>query len=180
MKKIEVSIEGTSPLLMHAIGVKAMESMMKKSKKTVQNYDPKEDAEDAAYRMKSGELHIPARCMKACIVNASAWYKMGRRSAKQYVAGATLIEPVEIPLGTKKYEIDLRPVVIQRARVIRARPKLEEWGCQFRIVYNQDIFSDTGMLKQIVEEAGIRIGVLDNRPQKGGENGAFKITGWKI
>ncbi len=35
------------------------------------------------------------------------------------------------------------------------------------------------MAKEILEEAGQRVGLLDNRPQKYGENGCFKVTKWK-
>ena len=78
-----------------------------------------------------------------------------------------------------KYEIDLRPVVIQKARIIRARPRLDEWRLKFTIVYNDNIISDTEVLNRILEESGQRIGLLDFRPQKYGDCGTFKIVGWK-
>jgi hypothetical protein len=119
----------------------------------------------------------------ASILNAAGWYKFNNRSAKQIIAGATRIDPFEIGLGTKKYEIDLRTVVIQsgskRNRVVRARPRLDEWKLSFKIIYNESIISDPKLLKEIVSEAGLRAGLLDNRPQYFGDNGTFKITIWK-
>ncbi len=82
-------------------------------------------------------------------------------------------------LGTKEYKIDLRPVVVQRARIIRARPCLDNWKLKFHLVYNDDVIQDIEILKSILEEAGQRIGLLDNRPQKYGENGCFKVVSFK-
>jgi len=181
MKKIEVRIEGTTPLLMNAMSIEAQEQLEKKSRKITEIPTSEVEAERGAYRMDNGELCIPARCVKACIVNASSWYKFGKRSAKQFIAGATRIEPYEIGLGTKEYEIDKRPVVIQgRNRIIRSRACLKKWNITFNIVYNEEVITDTEIIMKIVEEAGMRIGLLDNRPQRGGENGTFVIKSWKV
>ncbi len=150
------------------------------SKNPTRQYDDKVEAEKVAYRMKSKELYIPSRCVKACFVNGASWSKFGRKSAKPIVAGCTRIEPYEIGLGTKNYVIDKRPVVIQKARIMRARPRLDNWKINFNIVYNANIIKDTTVLNEIFEESGQRIGLLDNRPQKYGENGTFKITKWNV
>ena len=182
MKKIEVVIEGQSPLLMHS----AEGMVMQKAKKNpAKQYDPKIDAEKVAYRNKKKELYVPSRCLKACFVNGASWYKFGSKSAKPIVAGCTQISETEVPLldskdkVIKKYEIDLRPVVVQRASIIRARPRFDEWKLKFTIVYNDAIISDTDILKKIFEESGQRIGLLDFRPQKYGDCGTFKVTKWK-
>lgn len=177
MKKIIVEIKGETPLLMHSC------AGMMKEKKTKKNpagqYDSKKDAEEAAYRNKDGELIVPARCMKASIINAASWYKFGKKSAKPIVAGCTRIEPTELSLGTKDYEIDIRPVVVQRSRILRSRPRLDEWALSFTLVYNDDIIKDADILRMIIQEAGQRVGLLDNRPQRYGENGTFVINKWK-
>jgi len=179
MKKIEVEIEGTSPLLMHSC-----ENMMQQTatKNPAKNYDPKVDAENVAYRNKAGSLIVPSRCLKAAILNAASWYKFGKKSAKQIIAGCTRVEPYDIVLTDKKgktlkdYDIDMRPVVVQRSRIIRSRPRLDEWRLKFDIIYNDEIIGDTKIIKAIIEEAGQRIGILDNRPQKYGENGTFQVV----
>lgn len=176
-----VGIEGTSPLLMNAMSIEAQEQLEKKSRKITDIPTSEEEAERGAYRMEDGTLCIPARCMKATLVNGSSWYKFGKRSAKQFIAGSTRIDPYEISLGTKEYEIDKRPVVIQgRSRVIRSRACLKKWKADFNIVFNEEVISDTEIIKKILEESGVRIGILDNRPQRGGENGTFVITHWKV
>jgi len=186
IKTIDVEFVGETPLLMNNIGDRAMAQMEKgrTGKKFSDIPSPEDEAEDSAYRNAKGELIIPARCVKACIIGASSWFKIGRRSMKQLVAGSIRVEPFEIPLGTKKYKIDARPVTIgQGNRVIRHRPKLDKWKLSFKILYNDEIFStkeSLQVLKKVIEEAGVRCGLLDNRPAKYGDNGIFKLTRFKV
>lgn len=182
LKTIEIVIAGDT-LLMHRIGELTMESMMSKGRKTTDIPTPEDEAEDGAYRSKSGELYIPARAVKACLVRASSFYKMGKKSMRPFIAGCVIIQPEEILLGTKKYEIDARPVVIGRGnKIIRHRPLIRNWKVTFNMIYNEDIFrtkDHLDVLRKVLEEAGVRCGLLDNRPERGGENGMFKVISWK-
>ncbi len=81
----------------------------------------------------------------------------------------------EISLGTNKYVIDTRPVVIQRARVLKSRAKLEKWKISFTIVYSEQLIADPQIIKTVLEEAGQRIGIMDFRPQKAGMFGCFNV-----
>lgn len=182
-KEIDVVIEGETPLLMHSAMGMVVQTVKKNPAK---QYDPKVDAENVAYKTKDGYLFVPGRCVKAALLNAASWYKFGKKSAKPIIAGCTRIEPQEILLLDKKggklkeYEIDIRPVVVQRARIMRARPRIDDWGLSFRLVYNAELIQDTEILRLVFEEAGQRIGLLDNRPQKYGENGTFKLSKWLL
>jgi len=187
MKKVEVVLKGTSPLLMHSAQGMTQETLKKNPTK---NYDNVEQAESVAYRTKKGDLYVPARCLKAAILNAASWYKFGKISAKPLLAGMTRVTPVDLLLYDEKgkkvlkdYEIDLRPVVIQKSRIIRARPRLDEWVLKFDLLYNDEAIGGTvglDKIRQIIEEAGQRIGILDNRPHKSyGENGTFEVITFK-
>ncbi len=183
MKTIKITLKGTTPLLMHSADSMMLQKPKKNPKK---EYDQKEEAEKVAYRDNEKFLIIPSRCIKASILNASSWYKIGKRSMKQIIAGGTRIEPEKPRILNNKgkpikdYEIDLRPVVIQQNRIIRARPKIIDWNISFDIIYNEKIIGSTQQdlkqLNEIIEEAGQRIGLLDNRPQKYGDNGTFIVT----
>lgn len=186
MKEINVGIKGTSPLLMHSA-----QNMGKQKVKSnpAKQYDDKEEAEKVAYRNSKKQLVVPSRCLKACFVNGASWYKVGKQGMKSLIAGCVRIEPYDIPLTNgknkvyKNYEIDVRPVVVQKARIMRARPKFEDWSLNFKIVYNEQIFSTKESLdkmRSILDESGQRIGLLDNRPQKYGENGTFKVVKWRV
>jgi hypothetical protein len=185
MKKVKVTIEGTSPLLMNQYNVEAEIERQSGTKRISKRYDPKEEAEKAAYFSSKGkrELIIPAGVIYASILNASSFHKIGKRSAKAILAGSLRIQDLEggeeIKLGTDKYEIDTRPVVIQRNRVLKSRARLDKWKATFYIIYNERLVADPKVIKTVLEEAGLRIGLMDFRPVKSGWYGCFEITEWK-
>lgn len=180
MKQIKVTIEGTSPMLMNKYNVEA-ELQRQKGHRITKTYDPKEEAEKAAYWStgKKKELIIPSEVLYASLLNASSFHKIGKRSAKSILAGSIRVEPAEISLGTAKYVIDTRPVVIQRNRVLKSRAKLNEWTATFEVVYNENLIANPEIIRTVLEEAGQRIGIFDFRPQKGGPYGTFKIIDFK-
>jgi hypothetical protein len=181
-KKLLVELKGTTPLLMHSAA--AMEAQKPKTNPS-KVYDAEKDAEAAAYRNEDGYLYVPARCIKAAIIGASSWYKVGKSAMKPIVASCTRIEPEQVILiddngrKLKDYTIDKRSVVVKDSRIIRARPRLDKWKLKFEIVYNEEILPDPEVLKKIIGEAGVRFGLLDNRPQTYGENGTFEIVTWQ-
>ena len=177
MKKISVTIEGTSPILMNKYNVEA-ELERQKGHRITKTYVPKEEAEKSAYwgTGKKKVLIIPSQVLYASILNASSFHKIGRRSAKSILAGSIRVEPMEISLETKKYEIDTRPVVIQRNKVLKSRAILKEWKATFEIVYNEQLIANPEIIRTVLKEAGERIGIFDFRPQKGGPYGTFRIT----
>lgn len=178
MKKIEVEIKGMTPLLMNS--PKAMiDEMTKSTRKTTVKYNPKEEAEKLTYKKENGELYVPAEAIKGCLVGASSYKKFGRYSARPIIAGGVIISPRQVGLGTKKYDIDLRTVVIQRNRVVKARPMINEWKLKFIIEYDDSLIASGDMIKPILEEAGKRVGLLDFRPAKLGNFGMFEIVSWK-
>ena len=177
---IDCEIVGKTPLLMNS--VKNLAEGVSEKKKT---YDNKEEAEKVAYRNKAGYLMVPSRCLKASMLGAAAFYKVGRSTMKPIIAGCMTIEPFEIELLNSKdkklkdYEIDLRPVVVNRGqRIMRARPCIEDWKLKFTLVYietpEQKVEAD--IFRRILEKAGRSTGILDNRPQKYGENGTFRVA----
>jgi len=181
MKKIKIKIKDAgNGLLMHSAA--SMEEQSAK-KNPAKEYDKVEEAKKVEYRNDKGQLYVPARCIKAAILNAAAWYKVGKQSAKQVIAGCTTITPGEVVLKDVKgkpmtqYKIDVRPVVIQRNRILRARPLIEGWTAEFEIIYNENVIGTKFLneFRKIIEESGQRIGILDNRPQKYGDYGTYTL-----
>jgi len=184
MKTIQVEITGTMPLLMNS------PKAMLEPKPSVSNPNEKpsyeKDAEKVAYRNAKGNLFVPCQAIKGSMINASSFKKVGKYAAKSIIASGVRIQPLEIEIldmkgkPIKNYEIDLRTVVVQRTnRVIKARPKIENWKLQFDLLYNEKMIGDTAIISTILEDAGERIGILDFRPQRNGDFGVFKITKFK-
>lgn len=180
MKTIKVKIKGTSPLLMNKYNI-SQELERTKGRSTTKKYDVNEDAQKSAYwgSGKKKELIIPSEVVYATMLNASSFYKIGKRSAKPMLAGNIRILPLEISLETNKYEVDVRPVVISRAKVLKGRAKLTEWEATFKIVYNEEYIPNIEVIRNILSDAGFRVGLLDFRPQRGGPFGCFEIVEFK-
>lgn len=179
MKTINVELTGTSDLLMNRYSVDSYQKQKAGGRAIGKIYDPKIEAENSAYWKTTGkkELMIPSNAIYCCILNASSFMKIGKRSAKPILAGSIKIEPAEIGLGTDKYEIDSRGVVIQRSRVIKSRALVKcPWKIKFQIVYNENAIGEPLVIKNILEQAGERVGLLDYRPARSGWFGCFKVS----
>ena len=176
MEKIKVEIEGITPLLMNRL---VPEDLQRKTKKTTKVYDFDEDAKKSAYIAQvdgKPTLYIPAEAVFRCIINTAKFYKTGRLRASRILAGSMRIEPDKIPLNSMSYEVDVRPVVVQRARVLRARAKVPKWKVLFDIVFDKATIDNPTFIKEILDEAGMKSGLLDFRPERGGSFGTFVVN----
>ena len=146
---------------------------------TVVYKQPEEEAREHAYINKDGELYVPSYALRAAIVNASAWYKIGRKSAKQFVAGCVRISPAELVIKDGSWETDRQAVVVVKNKKIANRARVDNWDITFDIIYDERFIPSGDDLYKIVEEAGVRVGLLDYRPQKSGQYGTFSISKWE-
>jgi hypothetical protein len=69
------------------------------------------------------------------------------------------------------WKVDVRPVVVQRNRILRARPRFDQWELKFEIINNDSTIIHQDTLKKILEDAGKYYGLGDFRP----EFGLFKV-----
>jgi hypothetical protein len=174
IKKVGFRIKGQSALLMHRFPFEPIEAIEKKT--------AEEQAEYAAYRhSQTKELFIPAIALQRALVSAATYSKgKGRASLQKPVAACVMVEPEYLLLGKKNYEIDLRPVVVPatKGRIMRARPRLDEWEVEGQISYDDSILKETE-LRKIVDDAGSRVGLLDFRPEHKGPFGRFIVVEWR-
>jgi len=179
IESYNVQLEGTRPLLMHRIPIDLGSTKGKRSN----NYDPKKEAEAALYKNSEGQVIVPSLNILAALKQAGTDYKVpgrGKKTFKNYIYAGVGIEPFEIPLQTngtdprKAWEIDLQPVVVVRSRVMRSRPRFNQWGLAF-IMEILDPIIQPEILKEILESAGRYQGLCDFRPLFG----LFKVTGFK-
>jgi len=158
MKTIDVELTGTGRgLLMHNIEGADLDQT---TRKTLKTYDPKEEAEKSVYRIPGKkELCVPDRCIFGMLSTAASYFKIKGRSVKPIIGGAVRVEPEFPGLGVTDYEIDRRSVVIQRNRVMRSRPRLSKWKLKFKLLYNDEYIPEPNFLKNILEEAGVKVGL---------------------
>lgn len=175
IKIIEITIKGKTPLLMHKFPLAPIEALEKKQ--------PKEQAELAAYKdPDTDELYIPSVWIQRSLVNAATYSKgKGRASLQKVAAACLMVEPERISLGTKDFIVDSRAVVMPatRGRIVRHRPRLDEWNCQFELEYEDTLLTEN-QVRKVVDDAGQRVGLLDFRPEKKGSFGRFMVTKWSV
>jgi len=173
-KTVTVGLKGISPLLMHAFPMVPLEALEKRP--------PEEQAEQAAYRDPStGRLYIPGVAIQRALVNAAAYSKgKGRASLQKQTAACLFVAPERVDLGVTDFVVDARPVVMPstKGRVLRYRPRLDSWACQFEITWDGTLLREAEVRK-ILDDAGSRVGFLDFRPEKKGPFGRFMVTAWK-
>lgn len=175
MTTLDVVIKGTRPLLMHS--TRAM-LMPKNNKVKSSEHDPNQEAADCLYLNDAKKICIPSMAVLSAMRKAATQLKKagaGKKTLKDFVYSGLQVEPDMIELPDQKYEVDIRPVVIQRSRIMRARPIFKHWGITFQINIIDEMTWDAGMVRQVLEEAGKYQGLLDFRPLFG----TFEVVSMK-
>ncbi|NIN01493.1 MAG: hypothetical protein GTO24_26390 [candidate division Zixibacteria bacterium] len=170
-EKINVTIRGTSPLLMHRFN-DSQDTM--KVRKSGRQYNNQEDAENSLYKDEKGKIVHPSVHIESAMIKAATNYRIPGQSKKTYkdaFKGGVFVEPRLIPHKIPKWEIDLQNVVVQRSRVIRARPRFDEWELDLQIL-NIDERVTSNIIKDILTDAGKFCGIGDFRPRFG----RFKVV----
>ena len=175
--RIHVKIRGLTPLLMNRLNP---ESLKKQSRIKTAEVDFEKQARDSAYITTVNgkeQLYIPSYAIYSMIIQTAKEYRTRRTNLANILAGTIRIEPEEILLGHCNYEIDIRPVNIQKSRVLKARAKIPKWQAEFDIIYNKILGDEiVETLKKILEDGGTRVGLLDYRPQHKGWFGTFEVV----
>src|ERR1051326_2270698 len=184
MGKAEFTALGTSPLLTHSTRIMAVQSERAKGKgKWIPT--PQEEADLSTYRTADDAFGVPAMAFRGAIVKAGgAWPVPGQRMSKMgsrlghIDVGPTVVLPLLTPDGEPigQYEIDIQRAVVQRQGVSRARARFDLWRVDFEIEFDDELVpGGADYLKDILSDAGKRIGVCDFRPEKKGPYGRFRV-----
>lgn len=164
MTTLDVTIKGTRGLLMHSTA-----AMLKPKSNKVKSseHDPIEEAKDCLYLNDKKKICIPSMAVLSAMRKAATQLKKagaGKKTLKDFVFSGLRVEPEMIELPDQNYEVDIRPVVIMRSRIMRARPLFKNWEATFQVEIIDEQTWDAGMVRQVLEEAGRYQGLLDFRP----------------
>ena len=186
MKIVQVTIQGTTPLLMNRF---TAENEIKvssgiSSAALGSRGMPREQAIKTAYIDSNGMLYVPGPNVFRCLIEAGKYLKAGKskvttQKSSMIPAGISLQEIV-LPFGTDQFEVDSRSVVIPSTggRVMKHRARLDEWKLTFTLDVDETMF-DLRFVRQLVDDAGRRIGLGDFRPDRKGPFGKFKVIKWQ-
>lgn len=178
MKKLHITLNGTTPLIMHSPKcvnplhpiAKQMKALTSKKKKTEADLEMISDLEWEAgvYWDDNVGLVIPNECLAATFLEGAKLNKNGSAFQK-YVQVVDSLVPLDI--GEKqdyqKLKVDprfrdVRSVVVMRARVIRTRPRFNTWRCEFDIMFDESKI-DTEVITLAIENAGNYVGLCEMR-----------------
>jgi hypothetical protein len=173
-------IRGVTPLLMNNPQHKMRADDTKAKRKEVP--DPVTEAEAGVYRAPEGWLYVGADHLREAMLAASSGYRVKKKPMKPLLAASLFILEPYFPLMrdgeylTTYDRIDIRRAVVQGQGVLRARALVEvPWELEARYQFDARL-ADPVIFVQMLQEAGMRIGVLDYRPQKGGIFGRFEVV----
>lgn len=168
-KILEIEIEGVAPLLMHRFHGDDNAGQRKTGRK-----DYSLEVEDALYKNSKGEIFVPATWIEGCLTKTASEFQISGRGKKTYkdlVKSALLVTPTEIKIEPQEWQTDTRAVIVQRSRVIRYRPRWDEWKLKFSVNILDDQLP-TSIIKDMLEQAGAYRGIGDFRPKFG----RFQLT----
>jgi hypothetical protein len=181
MRQLKVKIKGLSPLLMHSDrfanpldkATKAHKELTGKRKKTDSDHEAIARSEwmGSLYHRDDIGPYIPGQNLDATLQEAAKLQKLGKKFKQ-----AVMVVENEIPLqykGPREPEalfeagfVDVRGVKVAMAKLMRCRPKFNEWAAEFTVAYNEDVLN-VEEVKKAIADAGALVGVCDYRPRFG-------------
>lgn len=184
MKQVQVTIKGNKPLLMNRFG--SGDDQVATVTRGKKDYGtPLEQAQKAAYQ-RDGKLYIPWTWISGSIRHVASGFRSSLnkkiKSLKGIVGGAVLVKTPEIffneGIGINDIEVNSMGAVVQRARILRHRPQINEWTATFFILVDDSLIT-TDETRAMLEDAGQRAGIGDYRISKGGPYGTFDVIDFK-
>lgn len=189
MRKFQVTLYGTSPLIMHSPKCvnplhpisRQMKQYTSKRKKTDEDLQTIADLEWEAgvYWDDNVGLYVPNECIAATLLAGAKFNKRGKDVARY----CHIVEPLApLDIGeTQDYERlkldqrfrDVRSVVVSRARVMRTRPRFNTWSTRFTMFVEDDKI-DLEDVQTAFENAGSYVGCCEMRDRGYGKfNSSF-------
>ncbi|MGO8241249.1 hypothetical protein ACC806_34495 [Rhizobium ruizarguesonis] len=186
--KIAICIEGITPLLCNRFTDEAAEAATSGTRSSMATTDrgtPIEIAASKLYHGLDGELAIPQPNLLRCLIEGGRFHKVGKSQVTTQKASMLFscvdIEGATIPIiHEQPWKVDTRPVRIPSTggRILSHRPMFDDWRLEFLLDLDISIMS-AKLMRQIIDDAGKRIGLGDFRPATKGPFGRFVVTRWE-
>lgn len=185
--EISIRIEGTTPMICNKFTDAAAEAASSGTRAASANIDrgtPYEIAESKLYLGLNGKPCIPQPNLLRCLVDGGQFHKVGKTqittSKKSMMYGCVDIAAAEIEIEHKQpWKVDTRAVRIPATggRILAHRPMFDDWALSFTLDLDTTIMGEK-LLRQIIDDAGKRVGIGDFRPATKGPFGRFVVTNW--
>lgn len=182
MYAVSCKIVGIAPLIQNRFPMPDLENMSKGGRKSTGGVDYTQEWREKFYSDGSGQIYQPASHIEGALVKAAVNFKVAGKRGKSYkdlFSANVIVDPINIPhvgftvpeaLSTDADQplyIDMRPVIVQRARVVRMRPAFKSgWELEFEISVTDDEIQP-GLVQDVLTLAGKTVGIGDYRPKFG-------------
>lgn len=187
--EIKIRIDGITPLILNRFTDAAAESASNGSRGSSAGQDrgtPLEIAQSKLYIGNGGNPMIPQPNLLRCLVEGGRFTKIGKSqvtTAKSSILYACVdVQGAEVPIIHKQpWKVDTRAVRIPSTggRILAHRPMFDDWALEFIVDLDTSILGEK-LLRQIIDDAGKRIGMGDFRPQCKGPYGRFVVNNWEV
>jgi hypothetical protein len=184
---ITIEITGVTPLLCNKFTDAAAMASTNGDRGSSAGMDrgtPKEIAASKLYIGLNGKPMIPSPNLLRCLVDGGSFTKIGKKQVttkrESMLYSCLTIEAAEVEILHKQaWMVDVRAVRIPATggRILAHRPMFEDWRLAFEIELDTSIIN-AKLFRQIVDDAGKRIGLGDFRPSTKGPYGRFVVTRW--
>jgi len=178
MQKVEITIEGTTPLLFNKPPEYEHDSKVKVNNP---NIDENEEVKNKLYSV-NGKIYTPATHIRGALINAGKDLRVkgkGKATYSKMFASMAMITPEA--LVHKKTKLDVLTVRTvnpnTKGQHMTKRPRLEIWALDFICEVEDEIPLE--VLKEAFERAGRYVGIGDWRPATKGVHGKFMVTKFK-
>ena len=186
MQRIDVTIEGTTPLLCNRFTDAAQMAATNGNRLAAvgEKGSPQEQAESRLYIGHDGKPMIPQPNLFRCLIDAGQFFKNGKSKITtqktSMIPACVEVEGLEIPLEHREpWTVDTRAVRIPSTggRILCHRPGFNDWRLTFALSVDTDLLS-LKLMREIVDAAGKRVGLGDFRPACKGPFGKFVVVSW--
>jgi hypothetical protein len=145
---------------------------------------PYDEARAGLYVNGENQLYLKSDMFREAALAAAKSFKLGRGTLTNKFAAAVFLCSEHCPLfwaGTDKpitaadddWEIDTRRVVIQKAGILRSRPKITNWQCPLEFEVDEEIIPNLQVIEDVMRSSGKFPGVGDYRVGKKGPFGRY-------
>jgi hypothetical protein len=190
MDQITLKLIGASALLMHSDkfsdplnpATRAHKTLTSKRTKTDEDYVAiaRSEWEGGLYHNDEIGPYMPTQNIRSAIIDGGKLNKLGANIKRSVLIleDKSRLEykgPRDVEsMWTSGRFHDVRSVVVSRGRVMRYRPKFEQWSLTITLTYDPKVI-EREQLIACARNAGTFIGIGDFRPNKGGQMGRFSV-----
>lgn len=184
---ITIEIQGVTPLICNRFSDEAAQASTNGDRGSSAGRDrgtPQEIAQSKLYLGLNGKPMIPSPNLLRSIVDGGSFTKIGKKqittARASMLYSCVSIGATEIEIGHKQpWTVDIRPVRIPSTggRILAYRPMFEDWTLAFEVDLDTSILN-AKLFRQVVDDAGKRVGLGDFRPATKGPYGRFTVVKW--